>query len=100
MEMGAEPYQITSALFGVVSQRLLRRRNDNSSYHGRLPVAEFVRMDEAARAAVLRRDDASKLATVLAAQPGFVGMSGAAESLIAKGLTDSAEVQRVLGSIA
>jgi hypothetical protein len=54
-------------------------------------------MDEPARAAVLRRDDAAKLALVLAQQAGFAGMASAAEALIAKGLTDAAEVQRVLG---
>jgi type II secretory ATPase GspE/PulE/Tfp pilus assembly ATPase PilB-like protein len=81
-----------------VSQRLLRRRAPNGGYAGRLPVAEFVRMDEASRAAVLQRRDATKLASVLSAQPGFASISVAAESLIAKGLTDAVEMQRVLGS--
>src|SRR5207237_8508969 len=35
LDMGLEPYQITSALFGVVAQRLLRRR-DKEGYGGRV----------------------------------------------------------------
>jgi general secretion pathway protein E len=97
IEMGAEPYQITSALFGVVSQRLLRQ-TDNGGYRGRVPVAEFVMMDDAARAAVLCRDDAIKLQSILSKQAGFESLRAAAESLIAKGLTNTAEAQRVLGS--
>ena len=53
IEMGAEPYQITSAIFGVASQRLLRRK-EGDGYRDRVPAAEFVRMDPLLRAAVLR----------------------------------------------
>ena len=50
LEMGIEPYQITSALFGVVSQRLLRRKSPAGGYGGRVPAAEFVAMDAPLRA--------------------------------------------------
>jgi general secretion pathway protein E len=97
VEMGAEPYQITSAIYGVVSQRLLRRKATNG-YHGRVPVAEFVRMDAAARTAVLRRDDAETLQAILGKQENFQSLLAAAEDLINRGLTDVAEVSRVLGT--
>jgi type II secretory ATPase GspE/PulE/Tfp pilus assembly ATPase PilB-like protein len=96
VEMGAEPYQITSALHGVVSQRLLRQKID-AGYRGRIPVAEFVRLDAAARAAILRRDDAETLQAVFRQQPDFVSLRQAAERLVAAGSTDATEVDRVLG---
>src|SRR5438552_16721888 len=41
LEMGLEPYRITSALYGVVAQRLLRRLDpDSEKYKGRIPAAE------------------------------------------------------------
>jgi general secretion pathway protein E len=97
LEMGVEPYQITSALFGVVAQRLLRRRTGAGGYHGRVPAAEVVSMDSGLRKAVLNRADASELAQIYAAQPNFRPMRAAAGDLVAAGLTDTAEVSRVFG---
>jgi len=96
IEMGAAPYQITSALYGVVSQRLLRRRAPGG-YRGRLPVAEFVQLDEPARAAILRRDDAQTLQSLFQRQQGFVSLRQAALNLIDSNVTDAPEVARVLG---
>src|SRR3984957_5535548 len=96
IEMGAEPYQITSAIFGVASQRLLRRK-EGDSYRGRVPAAEFVRMDPALRAAVLRRADAADLQQIYEKQPGFRHLRDSAADLVTRGLTDNAEVQRALG---
>ena len=95
-EMGMEPYQITSALFGVVSQRLLRRKS-GESYRGRVPVAEFVAMDERLRKAVLQRADAGTLRELYANQPHYGSMRQMTERLVTEGLTDVAEVERVLG---
>lgn len=98
LEMGIEPYQITSALFGVVAQRLLRRRsNDAGTYHGRFPVAEFVAMDAALRPAVLQRADASEIARIYASQRDYRPMKAVAGDGISAGLTDADEVRRVLG---
>jgi type II secretory ATPase GspE/PulE/Tfp pilus assembly ATPase PilB-like protein len=96
IEMGAEPYQITSAIFGVASQRLLRRK-EGDGYRGRVPAAEFVRMDPALRAAVLRRADAADLQQIYEKQPGFQHLRDSAADLVTRGLTDNAEVQRALG---
>jgi type II secretory ATPase GspE/PulE/Tfp pilus assembly ATPase PilB-like protein len=100
IEMGAEPYQITSALFGVVSQRLLRKSDKDApgTYRGRVPVAELVLMDDMTRAAVLRRDDATTLNGLIAKQQGFQTLRQAADQLVANGLTAAAEVERVLGA--
>jgi general secretion pathway protein E len=96
LEMQIEPYQITSAVFGVVSQRLLRRRSEEG-YASRLPAAEFVRMDRQFRHAVLQHADADTLRDVCRQQPGFVSMADVAHAMVRQGVTDAAEVRRVLG---
>ncbi len=96
MEMGVEPYQLSSAIFGIVTQRLLRRR-EGSGYRGRLAAAEFVAMDDPLRAAVLKRADASQLMKIYAAQAGFRPMRAAAVDFVHRGWTDDADVLRALG---
>ncbi|HYO08715.1 MAG TPA: ATPase, T2SS/T4P/T4SS family [Tepidisphaeraceae bacterium] len=97
IEMGVEPYQVTSALFGIVAQRLLRRKSSAGGYAGRLPAAEFVEMDDPLRQAVLRRADASELRKIYAAQPAYRPMRDAAGDLLSTGLTDADELRRVFG---
>ena len=97
IEMGVEPYQVTSAVCGIVSQRLLRRVV-GSGYRGRVAVASFARLDGPARAAVLRRDDAATVDEGLRQQTGYVDLRAAADQLVAAGITDAAEVRRVLGA--
>jgi type II secretory ATPase GspE/PulE/Tfp pilus assembly ATPase PilB-like protein len=97
IEMGIEPYQVSNALFGVVSQRLLRRKAASGKYDGRVPVAEFVAMDANLRQAILRQDDVGSLRKIYAAQPSFRPMRDAAGDLIQGSLTDEAELRRVLG---
>jgi type II secretory ATPase GspE/PulE/Tfp pilus assembly ATPase PilB-like protein len=83
-------------VFGVVSQRLLRRRSEEG-YASRLPAAEFVRMDRQFRHAVLQHADADTLRDVCRQQPGFVSMADVAHAMVRQGVTDAAEVRRVLG---
>jgi type II secretory ATPase GspE/PulE/Tfp pilus assembly ATPase PilB-like protein len=100
LEMGVEPYQITSSLAGVLSQRLLRRVRstaDGRKYRGRVPAAEFAVIDTAARKLILDRADADTLQSHFGRQPGYSTLHSAAQLLIKQGLTDAAEVQRVLG---
>ncbi len=96
-EMGIEPYQITSALYGIVAQRLLRRRHGDTGYRGRIPVAELASLDAPIRAAILQRADADTLQNLFRNQPGYVSMTAVAQDLIQKTITDEAEVRRVLG---
>ncbi len=97
LEMGLEPYQLTSAIFGVVAQRLLRKAAPAGGYSGRVPVAEFVAMDQPLRSAIMQRGDAATIASAYAGQAGHVPIRASAEALIRQGLTDNAEVERVLG---
>jgi general secretion pathway protein E len=99
-EMGMEPYQITSAVFGVLSQRLLRRRSEaEGQYRGRVPVAELAVMNAELREAVLRKADAETLTTIIARQLGHVDLRGCAQELLQSGLTGEEEVRRVFGAI-
>lgn len=96
LEMGIEPYQITSAIYGIVAQRLLRRKS-GEGYSGRVPVAEFVVIDDVLRAEILRRADAATLRHVYEEQENYLSMRKVADGLAARGVTDSKEVERVLG---
>jgi general secretion pathway protein E len=95
LDMGVEPYQITSATYGILSQRLLRRKMPDGSYRGRLPVAEFVPVTAPLRAAILRRADASELNEISASQADHQILQSAALDLVQNNLTDAAEVHRI-----
>jgi type II secretory ATPase GspE/PulE/Tfp pilus assembly ATPase PilB-like protein len=115
-EMSLEPYQITSALYGVVAQRLLRRLHvaratspsgmDSTGtlpvpldkYAGRVPLAESVEVDAVVRAAILARADVDALTRAYQNQPGYASLRDAANDLVKRNLTDAAEVTRVLGA--
>jgi type II secretory ATPase GspE/PulE/Tfp pilus assembly ATPase PilB-like protein len=94
--MQLQPYQITSALFAVINQRLLRRRH-NDSYHGRVPIAESVTLTDALRRAILDKADATSLTEIIHRQPDHLTLRAAARRLIESGVTDEAELIRVLG---
>jgi type II secretory ATPase GspE/PulE/Tfp pilus assembly ATPase PilB-like protein len=96
LEMGIEPYQITSAIYAIVSQRLLRRKTE-SGYRGRVPVAQFVALDQALHPAILGRADADTLRGIYQKQEGYRAMRDVAQELIVSEITDSIEVDRVLG---
>jgi type II secretory ATPase GspE/PulE/Tfp pilus assembly ATPase PilB-like protein len=97
LEMGVEPYQLTSALFGVVAQRLVRRRSEGGGYSGRAPLAEIAVCTPALRAAVLDRADADRLRAAYESEPGYRALREAAAELVGRGVTDAQEVERVLG---
>ncbi len=115
LEMGIEPYQLTSALFAIMTQRLLRKRalpclsvvgarlvEDSSKatqYSGRIPIAESIRVNEALRRAILDRADMDALAEAYQRQTNFTSMQIAANELIVRGLTDADEVVRVFGEL-
>jgi type II secretory ATPase GspE/PulE/Tfp pilus assembly ATPase PilB-like protein len=109
LEMGLEPYQITSAVFAVVAQRLLRRKAPPEAkpglgklpgaggYRGRVPIAEMALIEGPLRKAILDRADADRLQQAAAEQPNYQPLRAAAQAAIAQGLTDEPEVRRVLG---
>jgi type II secretory ATPase GspE/PulE/Tfp pilus assembly ATPase PilB-like protein len=115
LDMGIEPYLLTSALKGVLNQRLLRRlceacRCENGSewvapgcerctgtgYRGRVLVAELLRLEEALRRAILDRSDTRTLEAA-AAQGARQSIGDAADQAVAAGLTSLHEVERVFG---
>jgi type II secretory ATPase GspE/PulE/Tfp pilus assembly ATPase PilB-like protein len=99
LEMGIEPYQLTSSIHAVVSQRLIRKKNiEKSCYSGRIPLAEWVIMDAALKKAVLERADADGLKRIYARQPAYQSLRASGEELVGAGLTDAAELHRVLGA--
>ena len=97
LEMGLEPYQLTSALSAVLAQRLVRRTLETGGYRGRAPLAELALSTPALRSAILDRADADRLRAACAADPAYQTLRHAAAELIARGVTDADEVDRVLG---
>ncbi len=105
IEMGIEPYQVASALFGVTSIRLVRRLNQEAAaspnsphYAGRAPVCEFAYLDATTRDAINRRCDTQALGEAIHGQAGYQTLAGSARDAIEAGVTDEAEVGRVLGA--
>lgn len=98
IEMGLEPYQIASAVAGAVSMRLLRRRNEQGGYAGRVPIASFLAVDEAVRKALLTRGDASIISDASRQQAGWSSLQDHAQALLDAKITDQTEIDRVLGS--
>jgi general secretion pathway protein E len=114
IDMGVEPYLLSSSLLGVQGQRLVRRlcpsckRPDehgrwrpvgceacgNSGYKGRTGVYELMEVDDALRALV--HEQASEAALHDAARRnGYVSMREDGDRLIAEGVTSLEEVLRV-----
>ena len=110
LEMGVEPFVLTTTVRGVLAQRLLRRvcrhgGNDDETncatcsgvgYAGRQLVAEWLTMTSELRDAVLARGDGVRL-DAAARAGGYETLRDAAQRLVADGWTDQQEVERVLG---
>ncbi len=113
IDIGIEPYLITSSLLGVLAQRLLRRTcvscagkgtiNDHqrcercfgTGYRGRLAVYEFMHIDDTLRKLTESRADGVSLREA-ALDAGFKPMREDAMQKVAMGVTDQSEVYRVL----
>ncbi len=114
IEMGVEPYLLTSGLKGILNQRLLRRlcgfcqnkddmsrgpgceRCHGSGYRGRFLVAELLMPDAALRRAILAKADTDELEQT-ATTSGLNTIRAAALVAVAAGHTTAEEVDRVLG---
>jgi general secretion pathway protein E len=112
LDMGVEPYLLTSGLKAILNQRLVRRlcaacrppqapwqpvgcsQCAGTGYHGRLLLAELLTLSAPLRQAILARADTSQLET--AAQARWT-LSSQADHAIAEGWTTQQEIERVLG---
>ena len=116
IDIGVEPYLVTSTLLAAMAQRLLRRTCASckgsgsgegagpdgrcetcmgSGYKGRVGVYEIMTMTDELRSLTLKNADAGALYDA-ARRAGFRSMKDDAAEKVAAGLTDQAEVFRVL----
>jgi general secretion pathway protein E len=107
-DMGVEPFVATTAVRGVLAQRLLRRRCDacagspacpkcdGTGHRGRVLLAEWLEVTPAVRAAIQARADGDALAAA-AKDGGFRTLRDEAAALVDAGVTTREEVDRVLG---
>ncbi len=112
LDIGVEPYLVTSSLVGVLAQRLLRRicttcngagthqgesceHCFGTGYKGRLAVHELMLMNDELRQLTATRADGVTLYET-AVNSGFEPMKIDALEKVKQGLTDEAEVFRVL----
>lgn len=103
LEMGVEPFVLTSVVRGVLAQRLLRRSCSDDSvsqseYSGRCLVSEWLPMSAVLRQAILDRGDAEELERA-ALSSGYRSLRDEARALVEKGLSSEEEVERVLGNL-
>ncbi len=96
LDLGVEPFAITTAVRGVLAQRLVRRRSPDGRLEGRMLVAEWLPMSAPLRRAILARGDGETLANA-AREAGAVSIDDAAQDLVNRGLTTREEIRRVLG---
>ena len=112
LDIGVEPYLVTSSLLGVLAQRLMRRLCTacngagsqagiqcetcfGTGYKGRLAAHELMLMNDTLRRLTAERADGITLYEA-AVDSGFEPMKIDALAKVKQGLTDEAEVFRVL----
>ena len=118
LEMGVEPYQVTSAVAAVLNQRLLRRLCErckgtddagvatpvgcetcyDTGYHGRVLIAEMGEMDPDIRQAVLAKAEKAHLEGILLDR-GHEGIFDRGMVLVEAGVTTRRELNRICGYV-
>ncbi|MEJ2704441.1 MAG: GspE/PulE family protein, partial [Sedimentisphaerales bacterium] len=117
LEMGIEPYQVTSSVSAVLNQRLVRRLCSkckrkveetgsfeavgcgdcfNTGYKGRVLIAEMVQLDSQLRKAILNKADLDELENILR-DKGHTTMLADGERLVSEGVTTQEELNKVCG---
>ncbi len=108
LEIGLEPAVIASSLDLIVAQRLLRKVCGScggegcdscaqTGYRGRIPAAESLMADEDVRALIRNNPDEKGIRSFLESR-GFRTIADSADSLREQGITDAAELKRVIGT--
>ncbi|MBZ0171087.1 MAG: GspE/PulE family protein, partial [Phycisphaerales bacterium] len=97
IDIGLEHYLITSSLLGVLAQRLLRKCDPEipGEYKGRMAVHELMRVTDTIRRLTAQNADAVTIYQA-AVDEGFEPMRVDAMRKVEQGLSDQAEVFRVL----
>lgn len=106
LDMGVEPFFLSTALTGVVAQRLVRLlckvckgkgclQCSNLGFKKRTGIFEVLRMDERMRELILKRSSSNELREAAIAQ-GMIPFSQSIAPLLKDGITTQEEVDRVL----
>ena len=119
LEMGIEPYQVTSSVSAVLNQRLVRKlcqkckKKDGQSglyepagcdacfgtgFRGRVLTAEMVQLDGQLRKAILAKADIEELEALLMSR-GHTNIFADGQRLISDGVTTQQELNKVCGII-
>jgi len=118
LEMGIEPYQVTSSVSAVLNQRLIRKLckrckrkvetgvfeavgcDDcfNTGFKGRVLIAEMVQLDGRLRKAILAKSDLDQLEAVLKSR-GHTNMLQDGKRLVNDGITTQDELNKVCGIV-
>ncbi|WP_280192476.1 GspE/PulE family protein [Delftia sp. PS-11] len=96
IDMGVEPFLLSSSLLGVLAQRLVRKTDatEPSGYRGRTGIFELLVVDDTIRAQIHRQASEAEIRdTALAA--GMRLMRDDGERLVREGITTREEVLRV-----
>lgn len=117
LEMGIEPYQVTSSVSAVVNQRLVRKLCDRckkpaedgrfepvgcqacfgTGFHGRALIAELVQLDSDLRKAILVKADLDGLEALLRSK-GHTTIFADGKRLVEAGTTTQAELNQACGT--
>ena len=112
LDMGVEPFLLSSSLIGVLAQRLVRQRCQScgprallgcddcgqSGYKGRLGIFELMAVDDAIRSAIKQRADASDIRQLALGMASFTSLEQDGLRLVRSGVTTEQELARVTSS--
>ncbi|MHC4324288.1 MAG: GspE/PulE family protein, partial [Planctomycetota bacterium] len=119
LEMGIEPYQVTSSVSAVLNQRLVRRLCNkckqkidktgsfkaigcddcfNTGYKGRFLIAEMVQLESRLRQAILAKADLDELENILK-DKGHTTMLTDGRRLVRDGITTQDELDKTCGIV-
>ena len=118
LEMGIEPYQVTSSVSAILNQRLIRKLCDkckkkgdrgafesvgckdcfNTGFKGRVLISEIVELDTPLRKAILAKSDLGELEKILN-EKGHTTMLADGKRLIKEAVTTQDELNKVCGVV-
>jgi general secretion pathway protein E len=95
IDLGVEPYLVAASVCGVLAQRLVRTVTPAGDYVGRTGVFEWLTVDEELRTHLGAGATLDELRHLAAAQ-GMRSLASEGERLIAAGVTNRTEIERVI----